>query len=238
MSQLVILWRNTIREWYPEYEIRTHFVPSVAITRIPYGVDTVADLKVFVPKRNTDPSGGHVQESDTRDDLALQRVTSCLRDQNRLQNEPMFVVSRLNFSKYLEGGCPANAAKMLRANDLSPEYRRGQFDLMIIHRRYGILIGEIKSVLANKDKLQVSTDEADQIVTVKVRSAMKQVDKAEIVLQGLIKDLKTEVKIHKTVLLPYVSAEVLRRAVIGDKQLLQVVLATNDSYVGLLKPNA
>jgi hypothetical protein len=87
-------------------------------------------------------------ESDVRDDRAHVKILRCLQDLPSFHNEAMFVLSQLDFGDYLNQPAFAAAAKTLpRPVDLkSLNKHRGDFDLLIIHRLYGILASEIKAV--------------------------------------------------------------------------------------------
>lgn len=230
------VWRDCIRAWYPDYETKTYFVPPVVITRIPFDVVTVAGQSVLVPQCNpvqasavqsssTQVKVQRVLECDTRDDLALQRVLLSLRELVSEQSEPMFVISQLQFSGYLGEPCYAAAVKQfLRPQNLPKDHRQGDFDILVIHRHYGIITGEIKSVLSNQQQLQLSQPDVDRVVTDRVRNAIKQLNKSEVVLREITKDLDPNLAIRKLLILPYVTADILTRVVSSDEHLKQVRL--------------
>ena len=60
----------------------------------------------------------------------------------------MFVISQLNFGDYLNEPCYSAAASLLpRPIDLKSQHKhRGDFDVLLLHRRYGVLVGEVKSI--------------------------------------------------------------------------------------------
>lgn len=110
----------------------------------------------------------NVQGSDVRDDAALQRVLRCLRAVAERQQEVMVVISELQFRKYLDDRTdPIHAAACVllpRPVTMSPEHRRGDFDVLVVHSRYGLIVGEVKSVGATpKD-----TPDVDRAVVSKV----------------------------------------------------------------------
>ncbi|XP_076438252.1 uncharacterized protein LOC143277353 [Babylonia areolata] len=53
------LWKNCIKEWYPDRHSRTHFLPPIRFNRVPYGVTTVGEESVLVrlPPSDLPPSG-------------------------------------------------------------------------------------------------------------------------------------------------------------------------------------
>ena len=138
--------------------------------------------------------------------------------------EVMFVISQLKYENYLNQHCFSGDAKLPKPSDLKEEKRdRGDFDILVIHRNHGVLVGEIKSVgdrLADK-----SEEQQHRIIAEKIRLAMKQLDKAESVLQHLFSDKARRPRIRKSVILPNVTADCLRR-VLSSVPLLKEVRLT------------
>lgn len=164
-----------------------------------------------------------VQESDLRDDEAQKRVLRCLKELSRRQTEVMFVISQLHFSDYLGKPCYAASAKnFLRPKDLGPEYRRGEFDILVIHSQYGIVIGEIKSVNSNHDRLYELEIDIDTVIERKVRQAISALNESEFVIRQLTLDISSNLLIRKTVILPNVTRTDLKRVFSRDPHLEQV----------------
>ena len=138
--------------------------------------------------------------------------------------EIMFVISQLKYENYLNQHCFSGDAKLPKPSDLKEEKRdRGDFDILVIHRNHGVLVGEIKSVgdrLADK-----SEEQQHRIIADKIRLAMKQLDKAESVLQHLFSDKARRPRIRKSVILPNVTADCLRRVLSSLPLLKEVRLA-------------
>ena len=137
------------------------------------------------------------------------------------KTEVMFIISELNFKDYLNKplynkdtrGLPKPAT--FSAKD-QKNYKQGDFDILIITRYSGILVGEIKSVGMSKG----SRSDADLVK--KVREAVEQVDKSETMVKHLIGDIAPELPVRKSIFLPYVSRERLRSVFSSDRQLEQV----------------
>ena len=105
------------------------------------------------------------------------------------------------------------------------QYRRGDFDILLIHRRYGVLIGEIKSVGRSQPKLGKTPEEEDDDVVKKVERAIKQLDKSDIVVKHVLQDIAQGLTVRKALFLPNVSNAQLRRA-LGARPLLEQVTRT------------
>ena len=139
----------------------------------------------------------------------------------KTNKEIMFVISGLRFENYLNKHCFTGDRKLPKPSDLKEEKRdRGDFDILVIHRSHGFLVGEIKSVgdkLADKPEQQ-----RHRIIADKIRLAMKQLDKAESVLVHLLSDKDRRPRITKSVFLPNVTAACLRRVFFSFPQLEEV----------------
>ncbi|XP_076443881.1 uncharacterized protein LOC143282190 [Babylonia areolata] len=163
--------------------------------------------------------------SDFRDDFAQQHVLTHLQELARHRGEVMFILSQLLFSDYLnQPSYAAAAAQFPRPQDLGKKYRHGEFDILLIHRHYGILIGEVKSVgIAQADFIQTQQAQADANVAKRVRRALEQLERSEKVIQHLVSDILSglQLSVRKTIFLPYVSYGQLRRILVDDQQLQQ-----------------
>nr|KAG5694826.1 hypothetical protein BaRGS_019203 [Batillaria attramentaria] len=113
----------------------------------------------------------NVQETDSRDDFAQQHVLYCLQTLGEQRQEAMFVMSSLDFTHYLNKLDATHAAQFPLPGDLPSTQREGDFDVIVIHRKYGVLLGEIKSVGIHDN------NPTDKAVADKVTKAVKQLDK-------------------------------------------------------------
>nr|KAG5688813.1 hypothetical protein BaRGS_017045 [Batillaria attramentaria] len=127
----------------------------------------------------------------------------------------MFVMSSLDFTDYLNKLDATHAAQFPLPGDLPATQREGDFDVIVIHRKYGVLLGEIKSVGIHDN------NPTDKAVADKVSKAVKQLDKCEKVVNHVMSDVAPGVSVRKTLILPYISRTQLQHVLDGDSQLAQ-----------------
>ncbi|XP_076438251.1 uncharacterized protein LOC143277352 [Babylonia areolata] len=233
------LWKNCVKEWYPERHSRTLFLPPIRINRVPFDVTTVGGESVLVrhPASDQRPSGSppmypatssatplqtplwtpppstsssvtRVQDSDVRDDEAMTRVLHCLDVVTKEQKDVLMVLSELRFRRYLDNQVdPLSAAACALLPNVYGMGRRvpdGDFDVLIISKKYGLIYGEVKSAGATGNA-------CDSDIVNKVRKALSQLEKGERVLKHLVSDLPP-VTVTKVLMLPNVSIQQLRQA--------------------------
>ena len=170
-------------------------------------------------------------ENTRVDDEATERVLSCLRALSEEHGEVMMVMSQLEFRKYLDGKASpiyAAACALHPRPDTHPcsTCRNGEFDVLIIHRHYGLIVGEIKAVGAHMENI---LDLNDKVVE-KVTKAVEQLEKAGAMLKHLVSGVNismtnhpvSDINIIKTLFLPNVTSGQLTEAVSTDPQLEQV----------------
>ena len=169
---------------------------------------------------------GHVQA-----DFSQQHVLSNLKELGDQLNIPsdtgpdracdanaaaMFIISELNFKDYLNKPFYAKeTAKLpkpatLRAED-GKSYKQGDFDILVITRHHGILVGELKSV-----GMSEASQSVDEVIK-KVEEGVDQVDKSEAVVRHLVGDIAPDLTVRKTLFLPYVSCQQLQRVLSTDQ---------------------
>nr|KAG5692904.1 hypothetical protein BaRGS_031408 [Batillaria attramentaria] len=127
----------------------------------------------------------------------------------------MFVMSSLDFTHYLNKLDATHAAQFPLPGDLPSTQREGDFDVIVIHREYGVLLGEIKSVGIH------GNNPTDKAVADRVTKAVKQLDKCEQVVNHVMSDVARGVSVRKTLILPYISRTQLQHVLDGDSQLAQ-----------------
>ena len=222
-------WRDRVQEWYPRLFQQTYFLPSVYMNRTQHQEEEVYGQKVYVtkeassqPPRKKCPQ---VSTSDAADDETHQRVLACL--EQLAETEVMFVISQMQFGDYLNKPAYAAAASMLpKPGDpvlKSQNKHRGDFDILIIHRQHGILACEIKAV-GWKFPAQQMTEKEEGILAKKVNDAIKQMQKANDVLDHLVSKDETQPKIRTMLMLPNITRTLLHRVFNRTKnqQLLKV----------------
>ncbi|XP_070203708.1 uncharacterized protein [Littorina saxatilis] len=205
---------DIVKQLYPDALTRTYIVPPVQFTRVPYNTDTVPGTgqEVLVL-----PSSEQLQQqqANIQADLAQQHVLHNLQQLGDSGKEVMFVVSELNFKDYLNKPFYAkHTGKLPKPANLPKELRhhgkQGDFDILVIHRQYGILVGEIKSV----GKTEASR--ADTEVVKVIGKAVKQLDKCEVHARHMVSDIAPDLTVRKTLFLPYVSQAQLQRILDDD----------------------
>lgn len=164
-----------------------------------------------------------VFDSDVRSDTAVRDVLTCLRSlaTEIHPEEVMMVITNLNFQNYLCKLTPDLKCVFIRPDDCS----EGDFDILIIHRKYGLIVAEIKSVGANLADLQKSRTEKDHKVADKLLQAIEQLNKAKEVLKHLVKDMP-HVHITSALMLPRIEFRELSSVLSQKDDLTQVKIQT------------
>ncbi|KAK7098184.1 hypothetical protein V1264_002536 [Littorina saxatilis] len=200
---------DIVKQLYPDALTRTYIVPPVHLARVPYNTDTVPgtgqEVLVLPSSEQLQKQQGNIQA-----DFAQQHVLHNLQQLGDSGKEVMFVVSELNFKDYLNKPFYAkHTGKLPKPATLPKELRhhgkQGDFDILVIHRLYGILVGEIKSV----GKTEASR--ADTEVVKVIDKAVKQLDKCEVHARHMVSDIAPGLTVRKTLFLPYVSQAQLQR---------------------------
>ena len=158
---------------------------------------------------------------NTQADFAQQHVLTNLKELGDACGEVMFILSELNFKDYLNKPFYAKATAKLPKPATLPKHDRhigkqGDFDVLLIHRQHGLLVGEVKSVGRSE------AGRADADVTRVLDKAVKQLDKSEAVARHLVSDIAPDLAVRKTFFLPYVSCVQLQRVLAATPKLAQV----------------
>ena len=241
-------WRQRVQEWYPRWRDKTYFIPPVYMNRTQHqevtltgpgsDVVTLAGQTVLVtqPPVSDLPRGAApaLLESDVREDQSQRMVLDILHELSEAQREVMFVISQLHFGDYLNNPAySAAAATLPRPIDLKLQNKhRGDFDVLVIHRHYGILVGEIKAI-GDGWPSSLPQQQRDQQVKKKVELAIGQLQKADEVLRHLVSDLQTAPRVQTTLMLPSISTAQLQRVLADNPQLSQVKSSRTMYYKAL-----
>nr|KAG5694437.1 hypothetical protein BaRGS_017470 [Batillaria attramentaria] len=167
-----------------------------------------------------------VQETDVRDDRAMQQVLQSIRQVAERRQEVMMVLSQLQFRKYLDNQVDpiTAAATRLLPRPATLGMRDGDLDILLVSRQYGLIVGEVKSV-GHKPKYTT-----DQAIVKTVQKAVKQLKKADGTLRQLVSDL-APVNVTRILMLPNITSQRLMTALSTDPQteqdLCQCVGATD-----------
>ena len=231
-------WRERVQEWYPYLFQQTYFLPSVFMNRTQHQEEEVYGQTVYVTKEaSSEPPRKRrrqVSEYETVEDKAHQSVLACL--EQLAEKQVMFVISQMQFGDYLNKPAYAAAASMLpKPGDpvlKSQNEHRGDFDVLIIHRQHGILACEIKAVGWHFPAQQMTKQE-EAILAKKVNDAIKQMQKANDVLDHLVSKDETRPKIRTTLMLPNTARTQLHQLLnlTNNQQLLKVdsIICSNNT---------
>ncbi|XP_025112758.1 uncharacterized protein LOC112575254 [Pomacea canaliculata] len=173
------------------------------------------------PAQDSIPQPAPVQDSDIRNDAAMQRVLFSLQKLSEKTKEVLVGISQLQFGQYLGEPCYAAAAKHLPRPDtlpspLSRKRKEGDFDVLLIHRQYGLVICEVKAFGDNLKDLSMKQQDIDKNIRKKLKDAITQLDKAEAMLSHLVSDIAPGLRISKTIAVPNLTAHQVQQAVSGD----------------------
>ena len=164
-----------------------------------------------------------IQGSDVRSDACLELLRHCLQVLADDQQEVMMVVCELDFRKYLDGETDpihrAQCALFPRPADLkAQDLDEGDFDILILHRTYGLVTMEVKAVGAEQGIVLT-----DKVVVKRVQKSIKQLNKETTVLHHLVSDLtRTPIRVTRCLLVPYLTSQQLSQALTTAPVVAQV----------------
>lgn len=256
-------WMQAVSEKYPTLLSGTNFFPPLHFNKVSWKVHEFAGEKVVVFEPQTEKQkpaspipavaervAGQVftphhrqlrrsarsQDSDALDDKAQNRVLQYLRhltdrmgpaDNPGDSQEAMMVVSQLEYKRYL--------CREPKPSPLPCSTEEGEWDVIVIHRRYGVVFGEIKSVgRANKYFID-HPEEQDIMVVKQLKKALDQLNKQDTELNHLVSDLG--VRVVKTLFFPFLTSDQLIKAVRSDplisERLVQCMNPGEDSQAAV-----
>ncbi|KAL8606480.1 hypothetical protein ACOMHN_037711 [Nucella lapillus] len=166
-----------------------------------------------------------IQDSDLQDDIAQER---CLRALSNLPHQGMMVLSNLEFQKYLNNHTnPLHAAGIARLPTIQhpsipQKIKDGRCDLIVLHRTYGLLIGEIKPVGGDDYFRQQSPSQQSQILISQLERAIDQLQNQNTGLRHLMSDLPP-VRVTLILMLTNITAHQLEEALGSSPLLLQTL---------------
>lgn len=196
-----------------------------------WAIPTLASPPVSVPQPPC------CQESDLRDDAAMQRTLFCLQELFKENREVLVGLSQLQFGDYLREPCYAAAAAQLPPPaplppTLPKKWKKGDFDILLIHRQYGFVVCEVKSVGSYFKDINQSKQEEEDIIKSKMNQAVSQLNKAETTLLHLVSDVSPNLRITKTIVVPNLTAHQLQQAISSDSDLTQVSIQVSFIRLG------
>ncbi|XP_025112295.1 uncharacterized protein LOC112575023 isoform X3 [Pomacea canaliculata] len=192
----------SIQTMYPDILTACYFVPSLYINRNKYTKDEVAGEKVVVMEAAPDDTLRH--------DHAIQHVLKCLRHLVDTDQQAMFVLSQFTCDDYLASVDEQFAQhKLPMPSDLirrDKDYEN--FDVLIVHRQYGVVVVVVKASVCTAD-MGVEIRDNERVVQ-DLREAVKQLDGAERMLKHLMADVRPDIAIRKTLMLPNLSQKLFK----------------------------
>lgn len=219
-------WLEWVELTYPELETQAYFVPATHINRVP--LTKIPDADVHVLDRNsTTVDSPNVQETDMAIDAAVGRVVFSLHKMAETHKDEVFMaISQLSFGDYLGEPCYMSVAALFPHPYNLPEtlpsnWRQGSFDLLIIHRHYGIIVCEIKA-LGDSEQTSSEAESDSSRIGDKLRRSVSQLDKAEAMLSYLVSDVAPGLSITKTIALPNLTSGKVQQVMSADPELAQV----------------
>ncbi|XP_025111742.1 uncharacterized protein LOC112574730 [Pomacea canaliculata] len=241
-----LFWLQWVEAAFPDLDSRAYFLPPVYFNRVPMTRQSAAAQDVLVVRSAPGQAGQSSQpvatpstagqtclpqppcvlDSDVRDDAAMQRLLFCLQNMTEQKGEVLVGLSQLQFGQYLGEPCYAAAAAHLpRPSNLPPSlprnWKQGDFDVLLIHRHYGLVVCEVKAFGDNIQALSMSQQDIDNKIRKKLRDAVSQLDKAEAMLSHLVSDIAPGLRITKTIAFPNLTARQVQQAISGDTRLTQ-----------------
>ena len=230
---------SLVRLYYPQYASDTHCVPPLHFSRVAYGVGSVpgagrvltvgaahAHGQTHAPFNlhrgdwapEAEVTLARVQDSDVQDDQAVQLVLHNLDTLGRRRGEAMFLVSGLDYGPS-RWGLPAWAPATQHLGPNLPT-EQGDFDVLLIHKEYGLTVLEVKAVGSYHRSQGVPVPPA--VLARKVDQALTQLEKNARVAQRLLQDVAPGLAVKKVLALPNVDSAQLLAVLTGDPGLAQV----------------
>ncbi|XP_070204715.1 uncharacterized protein [Littorina saxatilis] len=228
LQQDMAFWCARVEDWYPKLQERTYFLPPVYMNTTGEQAVQIFGTEVFIKRLPADnvPKGvpDVLFNSTVKEDKSQQKVLQALHEVSEAGTEVMFVLSQLNFKDYLPSHSPSATPRLPTPRDLKSQNKdQGDFDVLVLHKHLGVLVGEIKSVGDNFQELGFSEQKKEQEIVKKVKQALKQLDKARDVLNHLTNDQQPPPRIIKTLMLPSISPAQLRQVLDNDPPLKDAI---------------
>ncbi|XP_025114192.1 uncharacterized protein LOC112576139 [Pomacea canaliculata] len=138
---------------------------------------------------------------DVRHDRAMQHVLNCLHYVAIPGVEQMFVLTQFKYTDYLKSIPEEFSNHLLPVSSLANEHEQDRsFDFLIIHRRYGVLVGVVKdcSSISDKRKSKIGTN-AERVC--KVSEVIEQLKRAGGFVTEAMSDKANFPKVRKVLVL-------------------------------------
>ncbi|XP_025113002.1 uncharacterized protein LOC112575383 isoform X2 [Pomacea canaliculata] len=188
---------------YKDIDTRFYFVPSLYLNKNTYTPVEFAGEKVLITRPSTD--------TILRHDQAMHQLLQNLYLLAQSENEAMFVISQFKYNNYLamsEGVFNDHQLPMPdELGELDKDY--GNFDLLIVHRKYGLMVVVVRA--CSPEPGDNNKEKDDSNIFEEIDSGVRQLQNAECVLPHVLSYQHWDVPVRKTLMLPNVSQEILRR---------------------------
>ncbi|XP_025078809.1 uncharacterized protein LOC112554946 [Pomacea canaliculata] len=132
-AQAQTFWLQWVEAAYPDLESRAYFLPPVYFNSVPMTRQSVGGQNVLVlqsapgqagqcnkqgmaplvARQVVSPQPPRVQDSDVRDDAAMERVLICVQEMSQQNKEVLVGLSQLKFGQYLGEPCYSAAVAQL-----------------------------------------------------------------------------------------------------------------------------
>nr|KAG5690998.1 hypothetical protein BaRGS_005125 [Batillaria attramentaria] len=100
---------------------------------------------------------------------------------------------------------------------LKPIAKDGDFDVLVVHREYGVLVGEIKTRGRGEYNSQ---EESDSGVAQSVLKSIKQLEKSKVAVKHIVGEVAPNLMVRTTLILPFVTTEQLERVFMTHPKLV------------------
>ncbi|XP_025112631.1 uncharacterized protein LOC112575179 [Pomacea canaliculata] len=190
-----------------------YFVPPVYFNKTRYRKEIYYGQAVFVPEP--------VDAKDVRYDQAMLHVFTCLHDMAKHDKKNMFVLTQFKYDDYLKNlGSEFQRHRLPVPAGFTEENQNIQcFDLMIVHRHHGVLVGVVKAV---GDKvIQDDQQPLNDMIVKEVTDAVKQLKKGADMIKHLMSDQEQSPRVCQTLMLPNMARTTLQRVIADQPGLVQ-----------------
>ncbi|XP_025113009.1 uncharacterized protein LOC112575386 [Pomacea canaliculata] len=191
--------KESTNKLYQDMETSFFFVPSLYINKNTYRIEEFAGEQIFITQQ--------CNEEDMKHDKAMQEILQNIHQMVDSEKEVMFVISQFDYNSYLStlGDNFSGHQLPMPAKLRQQDQNYGDFDLLIVHRQCGLLVVVVKTCTVRTGDGQDDTKLVDE-----VKKGVNQLLDAEHMLQHLLSDQQWNLAVHKTLMQPNVSKEVLR----------------------------
>ncbi|XP_025114058.1 uncharacterized protein LOC112576050 [Pomacea canaliculata] len=197
--ELINFLSTSCKEMYEDIMTRFYFVPSLYVNRNTYKVVEFAGKKVFITQECIKPVLSH--------DKAMQTILHNLHLLAEDEKEAMFVISQFKYNSYLTTSIDSYHSHQLpRPDTLRKRVKDyGDFDLLIVHRQYGLVVAVVEACVDESGDEKKTTD--DTKLQEEIRNGAKRLKNAEHMIRHLLSDTQWDLPVRKTLMLPNVSQQ-------------------------------